>query len=868
MTILRCSPTLLLLALCGAAVAGDDDFGCREHRLETLAPGAGAAFDALSGRDLQNYPPNRAADFQHMKLDLVIPDMNTPKLSATQTLTLTPVGAPLTTLTLDAQALTVLSMTVPGRDVAFEHDGRRLTITFSPPLEVDQAVDVITEYELNDPPLGLVWTPESPAWPGRAAQIHTQGQPETNSFWFPCLDFPNERLTTELIVTVPAGYIVSSNGRLLKRERGISPVDSPEGLRNLAAHETFHWLQDQAHVSYLVSLVVGKFDVVDVGTKSLAMPVYVPPGRGGDVRATFDHTRDMVAHFEKLLDEPYPWDRYAQLVVWNFGSGGMENTGATSLYDTAIFEPAALLDHDLDGLISHELAHQWFGDLITCNSWEHIWLNEGFATYMTALWLEKRDGVNGYQRQILENFDSVINADTADAAAATGMASKVYSHPWEVFRRPANPYSKGSSILHMLRTMLGDDAFFRAVRLYIDRNAHDTVETSDLRSALEEVSGRSLDQFFRQWCTRPGIPHLTVVPTWDEASHTLSISVEQTQRIDDSNPAFEFDLPLLIGGSPGHAGSPNVLPITGRSEAFTIELQEEPTMLAFNAGLSVIADITVMQPVERWLAQLGSGPTLVSRIQAARALNGDTSLKAAEVLRRVAADKREAVALRVEAVKSLAARGNQGDVRSLNTTAPDSWEVRLAVVESLAPLANRDENKDNQAMRDSVGEVLADRATRDKSTKVRAAAIRGLGKLADHSWDKLVLGALDTPSQHDAIRQAALDALIDLNPPGALEHAMRLARPGNDGRTRPMALNTIAKLPHRDKAGALKFLTSMLEDREIRTWRGAGQAIVDLGDARGIPTFETMAATARAEEVRRQFTQWAEELSAKSAETK
>ena len=343
--------------LTAPVLAGDDD--CCHHSMP-LPLRAPALWDPETGRDLLNYPPDRIVDHQHMRLEIDIPDMNVPRASAVQTLTVTAIGTPTASLTLDARLLDIRSVTSPGRRVTHEHDGRRLTMRFDPPLEPGIASDIVTTYTISDPPHGLLWLPEDPAWPGRPAQIHTQGQTDTNSYWFPCHDFPNERLITELIVTVPEGYLVSGNGRLLARE--MRP-----------GRTTFHWLQDKPHVNYLVSLIVGKFDVVDLAqaparsrdalrpAKAFEMPVYVPPGRGRDVAGTYGRTPEMIGLFERLTGEAYPWDRYAQLVVWNFGAGGMENTSATTMYDTAIIDPQGLLDGDLDGLIAHELAHQWFG---------------------------------------------------------------------------------------------------------------------------------------------------------------------------------------------------------------------------------------------------------------------------------------------------------------------------------------------------------------------------------------------------------------------------------------------------------------------------------------------------------------------------
>src|SRR5690606_32345803 len=209
--------------------------------------------------------------------------------------------------------------------------------------------------------------------------------------WFVCHDYPNERMTTELIVDVPAVYSVSSNGRL------VSHLTTGD-------RAVWHWLQDKPHVPYLVTLVIGTFDIVEIPHDRVPMKVWVPQGLGDQVMQTYGRTGDMIDLFEQRFGVPYPWDRYDKRVVKNFGAGGMENTSATSMYPTAILDSTALLDGDLDGLIAHELAHQWTGDLITCKSWAHIWLNEGWATYCSALWNERRFGEDGYLDSIRNNF--------------------------------------------------------------------------------------------------------------------------------------------------------------------------------------------------------------------------------------------------------------------------------------------------------------------------------------------------------------------------------------------------------------------------------------------------------------------------------
>jgi aminopeptidase N len=867
---------------CGAALAGDDGgAACLDGKVAG-APAKFAGFDPDTGRDTRRYPPHRVVDYVHVKLELMIPDMNVPKLTGTETLTVRPIGGPVDSLSLDARSMQVSSVAVVGHEVKFKHDGQRLDIAFAPAIGADETAEIVTSYSLDDPPLGLIWTPESPAWPGRAAQIHTQGQPETNSFWFPCHDFPNEKLTSELIATVPAGFVVSSNGHLVDQKHEIQAKDSTTGVRSLLPYDTFHWLQDKPHSPYLVTMVVGKFDVVDVGTKKLSMPVYAPQGRGKDVKATFGRTKDMIAEFERITGQAYPWDRYAQLLVWNFGSGGMENTSATSLYDTSVLEPAALLDHDMDGLISHELAHQWFGDLATCNSWEHTWLNEGFATYMSALWFEHRDEPHGdaYQKYILGQFQAVIDGDKGEAPGDVGMCSKAYAHPWECFRKGPSPYSKGSSILHMLRTTLGDKDFFDGVRLYMARRKFQTAETGDLRTAFEEVSGRNLEEFFWQWTTRPNIPRLKVSPVWDGSAGTLTVTVEQTQKIDGDNPAWHFDLPLLItsdtaeppkGKEAAQAGSASrteTMAVSGQKTVWSVKLDQPPRFVAVDPNMSVLASMDISQPWERWSAQLEKGPTVYSRVQACRGLKADNSSGTAEQLRRTAADRNEAVPVRIEAMKALVARGAQADVRSLGTGVPDSWEVREALVTSLPDLLAHEQVKDNAAARTAVDGLLVEKAEKDKSSKVRCAAIRTLAGIKSEEAGRVATAALKVDSQSDEIRQAALDALAVLDAPKGLEQVLVFAAPGHDTRTRPTALLAAAKLGHQSPDAAVRGIAPYLSDREIRTQRVAGQALVDLKDPRAMAEFDKAMKGARSEELRQQIEDWKKALKEKMEEKK
>lgn len=870
--------TLALAGLAGLthlARAGDDEGCLSEHAVQKdgPAPRVAPGFDADSGRDTRTYPPDRIADFQHMKLEIDIPDMNRPHLSAVETLSFAPLGHDLAELSLDAKLMEVHEVSSPGHKVSFKHDGHVLRVSFDPPVPAGATALLTTKYEVDDPPQGLTWTPESPAWPGRPAQLHSQGEAQSNSYWFPCHDFPNERLTTELIATVPGDFAVSANGKMAE-----PPIHSGEGSQKRI---TYHWLQDKPHVNYLVSMIVGKFDVVDVampeqgqGKALVPMPVYVPPGRGGDVFRTYGRTPQMVSLFGKLTGQPYAWDRYAQLVVWNFGAGGMENTSATTLYDTAVLTPEGLADGDLDGLISHELAHQWFGDLITCKSWEHIWLNEGFATYFTNLWFEHRDaggspedGSNdAYQAGVIGNFDAVIDRDKPDAPYMQAMVSKEYTDPGQPFGWAAGAYPKGASILNMLRQRLGDELFFKGLAAYVARYKLQNTETNDLRRALEEVSGDSLEQFFHQWCYRPGVPDLDIELKWDETASELVVSVNQKQQIDGYNSAFAFALPIWVEGGHGSPaakaalsrGSLVSMEISTNSTEARFKLDAEPDLVAIDPLMAVLAKMTIKQPLRNWVAQLERGPTLASRVQAARAMSADTSPASRASLLNVARDARSHTKLRSVAIESLRHRNDAPALVELADPAPQAADVRVALVDAIAVLAAAGEIEASQRTR--LKELLADHAANDTSFRARASALRGLGKTKAIDHLSVILAGADTDSQHDRVRQGALEALGDMDSSEGLQVVLRYSLPGAYNRTRPIAIAALGKLAHHDPDTVFKVLVTLLSDRERRVWEAAGDALAKLDDPRAQEEFQKLASAKRDEGDKKKIAAWEERI--------
>lgn len=815
---------------------------CLHGKLEYAAAFAADAFDESTGADLRNFPPSRVVDFGHMKLDMRFDDLNDQRFTATETLSFIPIGSAVDTLTLNAVGLDIESVTLAGKDVSYYQDDETITLTFDDALPAGKEQVVTFAYVCDHPYDGMFFTPYSPDAPQYSAEVHTQGQAESNRHWFIAHDYPNERMTTELQVDVPRGFQVSSNGKLVSHdERG--------------DREIWHYLQDKPHVSYLVSLVIGKFDVVELDHPRVPMKVWVPVGHGSQVQQTYGHTGAMIDLFERRLGVAYPWDRYDQITVKNFGAGGMENTSVTSLYPSAILDKTALLDRDLDGLIAHELGHQWTGDLITCKSWEHIWLNEGWATYLSALWSEQRDGEDGYLDSIRRQF-RVAWRDNTDNELP--MVSPIYEGPWETFRRRANPYPKGASILHMLRMKLGDDVFWKGVQLYMNRHAYGVVETHDFRYALEEASGLSLEHFFDQWCFRPGTPDLDVRIDFDARSSELVAEITQKQKIDARTPAFTFDLPIYVET----AGSTNTytVKVTEQATTYRTKLDGVPKLVAVDPYLHVLKTIEVHKPQEMWRRQAQQGPTIAARHEAVQALGEEETPRNRAIIVSIAENPDERYTLRDTAVRELSGYGSEparGEILRMLDDGVAEARVRSDLIGTL-----------REFDADRVDERLAQYAEKDESYACRVAAIRGLAAHEAKQYADLLTELVHFESQHDQVRNAALDALAELDDERGLKLAMDYARYGNLDRSRPSAIEVVGKLAHYDEDAAADYLIDLLDDPEPRSQGSAMAALADMGEKRAEPLLEAIAESDPNPQMRDRAERYLERLREKMKENK
>ncbi len=780
-------------------------------------------FDPVSGVDPINYPPDQPVDFKHLKLELLFEDLMSRSFSGTASLTIRPIHENVTSLVLNALDMQIHSVRLLGReDLRFYYDDKKIFIHLKEPLNADTDSILRIDYRCTEPQYGMIWALPDKAYPDRPLVIHTQGEPQFARMWFPCLDFPIDRCTSEVITTIPSNYRAISNGRLIR-----------QNTDQVSRRTTFHFLQEQPHPFYLVSLVIGQFNEVKDRWRDVDVQYFVPPGKGEVARLTYGRTPEMLDHFSELLGYDYPFAKYSQTNVPLFMFGGMENSSSTTMADTALLTPRASIDQDLEGLVAHELAHQWFGDLITCRGWKHIWLNEGFATFIASVWKEQSKGREEYLYEFWKRYQGVAANDKTDSGE--GILFDDYRYPFETFfHKGAMPYSKGSCILNMLRHELGEAIFWRAIRSYIRAYAYTQVETNDFRRVVESVSGRNLEQFFTQWVIRHGVVHLDVKYHWDSAKNEAVVTIKQTQTIRRDDPSFNVPLDLYF-----YAGGEDVtttLQLEQRKEVYRRKFNEKPELFCVDPHAGLLKKLNSEKPKQMWIDQLFRGPTNVSRCSAAKHLSKHHRPEVVTALKEVAENVDEHWSVRVEAVNALGAMRTH------------------AARDTLAALLRNDQVLDNHNFRtglmtaagqyDSkeIAASIAPYAVADPSERVEAAATTALGNVTALDVQAILVRNADKESYGYQIRIAAIGALAKRDDPQAIDVAMRYAQYGRHDRVRPVAIRALGKLARIHKSARATIFPSLvrwLSDPQARAQTAAIGALADIGDAKSVTALNT-----------------------------
>ncbi|MCH7990263.1 MAG: HEAT repeat domain-containing protein, partial [Planctomycetes bacterium] len=666
------------------------------------------------------------------------------------------------------------------KKLSWENTGEKLLVNFSEGIAPGKTVRIVITYRVREPKSGLYFFKPTKAEPKVPWMVWSQGEPQANRFWFPSLDHPNERQTTEIIATVDEGFEVLSNGKLVSRTK----VEN--GKR-----ERFHWLQSKPHVSYLVTLVAGQFTVGRDEWRGKPVTYYVTPDRAADMQRTFGRTLEMLDFFSERFGIEYPWDKYAQVVVEQFVAGGMENTSATTLYQGTMHDKRAMLDSTPDRLIAHELGHQWWGDLVTCKDWSHLWLNEGFATYCEVLWAEHKLGRD--ERDYLLYTKS--RSARSGSAKTRPIVDRRYSSPRTMFDNRA--YPKGGWVLHMLRHRLGDDDFFRALKRYGTVYAYRTAETSDLRQVFEQLTGRSLERFFYDWTERPGHPELSIATSYEPKDKLVKISIKQTQK----GEPFHFPLKLeLVGSSRGDDVTLEKL-VMEKETTFYVPVKGRPEMIRIDPEQSVLANIKEVKSRDWWKAQLLSAPTVAERIRAVEHFGNSKNNADRELLRGVLNSDRF-YGVQLEAATALGKSGGEISRDALLAGLDHQHpKVRRACAAALGKFV-----EDEKVIRTLSGRVKKG----DESYFVEAALLDSLVKVQRKPAAEPLAAALKKDSHREVIRQAALRGLGKSPDPDALGTLLEWTKRGHPRSCRTTAMSSLATYLSRNDVSSEKR-TEVLE---------------------------------------------------------
>lgn len=715
----------------------------------------------------------------------------------------------------DASEMRISGVRVDGSVVSFEYDGRLIRF----PLSRGEHSVVIDYYA--KPRKGLYFILPDDYYRDRRPVVWTQGESEDNHYWLPIPDYPSVKFTSELYITVPKPLIAVSNGVLVE-------------VRDLGSETMWHWRLDKPHSAYLVAFAAGEFDVIREDCGGLPIEHYVPKGMGVVARFSFHRTCDMLRFFSEYTGIEYPWPNYKHVAVPEFIYGGMENTTvtiltATTLHDEHAHCPGSRFpcpdreDFTSDGLVAHELAHQWFGDYVTTRDWGNIWLNEAFATYLEALYTEHAKGREEFLYELHQNLKAYLNELNRYSRP---IVTRLYRDPEEMFDR--HTYEKGSLVLHTLRSLLGDEAFRRGISTYLGRHAYGNADTEDLRKAFEEASGRPLDWFFHQFVYSSGHPVIKYSWSYDSSSRALRLSVSQTQG-EDSYPVYrlflEFEVKLP-------SGKVEVVrhEIEERSVSIYVPMPERPLYVCLDPEFKVaIKSTNPEKSLEEAIAELGSG-SVVCRLEAVEALGRDGSARAVEALGKALEDSFWGV--RAEAARALGKVGTEDALKYLMSAIgrESHPRVRSAIVEALGNFRGRHD------VAKVLVEVLRDQG---ESYYVRYRAAQSLGKLGLVEYIGELIKALDYGGHNHVITQGALMGLGEVGAEDVVDVLIKYTELGKPTLVRAAAAQSLGRFTSNRRV--FDRLRQLLRDQYFRVRFAALSAVESSLDPRFLDILDELA---------------------------
>lgn len=748
----------------------------------------------------------RDIDQEHIRLDLKF-DWIKQEAVGRATLTLVPFK-PMSVVTLDAAEMRITGVARLPEDPAgapkalkYNTKPQKLMIELGREHRPGEKIRLVVDYVVNKPKHGFHFVVPDDSEKNQPKMVWTQSEPEYAHYWYPCIDSPSDRLTSEIVATVPKDYLTLSNGDLKSKRM------------NDDGTQTWHWSQAQSHVPYLFSIVAGEFEAYEQKWHDIPIISYVPKGQLASAARSFEKTPQMMDFFSRKIGLKYPWSKYTQICVDEYQWGGMEHTSATTLTMRTLHDERAHLDTSSDNLVAHELIHQWYGDLLTCKDWGEIWLNESFATYFATLWTE--EDLGGDEATWARHLEEE-SYEREDKRYRRSLVNYQYNSPSNVF--DGHAYPKGARILHMLRFVLGDEMFWKSLHRYTTRNAHRTVETADLRIAVEEATGQGLNWFFDQWVYHGGHPEFHVDWRWDAAAKTVRITVKQTQKVDSVTPLHSMPVELEIATE--KATLLRRVEVSKAEETFHFKLDAPPTRVCFDPRDWLLKTLDAPKSKAELIDQLQRDSHIMCRYRAAKALaelnEDEDALKA--LVHALRTDRFWGV--RQEAAKSLGKFKGKVARLTLQTVAQHDNKsfVRRDALKSLGKFKH-----------ETTTETLHRTIKTDRSYYAVAEALRALEKVDRDNCLEEHLAAAEIISHRQVVLRAAIDGLVKLKDPQGAESLSTLLAMENTPARRAVLIGGLARMKP-DDAETLKQLHAELDNDRRSVKRAAIDALVAIGD--------------------------------------
>lgn len=672
--------------------------------------------------DNQYFRPEKTRKFDliHTKLKVSF-DFENQELDGEAYIKAKPYFYPSNLFTLDAKGMYIEAIKLHDIPLDYNYDGMKLRIDLGKEYTREETFEVYIKYTAKPERLkdkvssnilegkGLYFIDPKDNDPDKPTQIWTQGATESNSCWFPTIDSPNQKMTEDIYISVPEKYTTLSNGLLVEQ------TNHDDQIR------TDHWKLDQPNAPYLFFIGIGKYALIKDKWQDIEVNYYVEPEYKDLAMDIFGLTPEMIQFFSDKFDYPYPWPKYSQISGRDFIMGAMENTTATLHAEDVQQRKGQLVDENLwEDTIAHELSHHWFGDLVTAESWSQISLNESFATYCEYLWREYKYGQDYANAHLLKFKNDYLAENNEDK----NLVRYQYTHRNDIF--DAVSYQKGALVLHMLRQYVGDEAFFKALSLYLKDYAYKATEVEQLRLVFEEVTGRDLNLFFNQWFYGHGHPKITVDYQFNEDLHQVEFNLYQGGKI--------VKMPLQIEVYESGIVARHQVELSKKVHHFTFNYTNTPDLILLNPNQGLLAEITdTSKSLKQYIFQYKN----------AKYYHG----------------RREAIDFLLQ---------HQADKEVFNTLSQalddPYYKIRIQVLENL-DLSNKYHKKETIKKVEKL-------AVKDPKTMVRGAALGLLGKLINPVYKPLFEKGIQETSY--AIKENTILSLYELDKPTALEQIKTL----------------------------------------------------------------------------------------------